>query len=121
MYNHSVPVYKKESQDEIQTIWHFGVYDNRLYHFTLNRPQSTIVEEYWKFDCFTLFALSELEWYINFKGELYDYSTTEILDAHIEDVVEYFHETTDYKGFKFDESQKGLSIFENLNVLTKGC
>lgn len=45
----------------------------------------------------------------------------EILDAHIEDVVEYFHDTTDYKGFKFDESQKGLSIFENLNVLTKGC
>lgn len=361
-YQLFVPVHKKESQDEIQTIWHFGVYDNRLYHFTLNRPQSTIVEEYWKFDYFTIFALgkkpssglyfkdvalsrsasencqsayvgvemngeyeeiivdvmcfdvddsqflndgesgggggglgnggfpsdvpidngsnpglppggtgggsavpslapkaqaifrnsnmidanwkvlenmlekiikdcmgqnlynglkqklngntltiqfqndkgssfnyqtgaiklssinmesnhlfhemfhayqayqetmetyknsrlnleieahyaqylylkklpeypgskwhgayvvddrhksiSELEWYINSKGELYDYSTTEILDAHIEDVVEYFHETTDYKGFKFDESQKGLSIFENLNVLTKGC
>lgn len=66
-------------------------------------------------------SISELEWYINFKGELYDYSTTEILDAHIEDVVEYFYETTDYKGFNFDESQKGLSIFENLNVLTKGC
>lgn len=56
-YQLFVPVYKEESQDEIQTIWHFGVYGNRLYHFTLNRPQSAIVEEYWKFDYFTTFAL----------------------------------------------------------------
>lgn len=34
-YQLFVPVHKKGSQDEIQTIWHFGVYDNRLYHFTL--------------------------------------------------------------------------------------
>ena len=58
-YQLFVPVHKKESQDEIQAIWHFGVYDNRLYHFTLNRPQSTIVEEYWKFDYFTIFALGK--------------------------------------------------------------
>ena len=58
-YQLFVPVHKKGSQDEIQTIWHFGVYDNRLYHFTLNRPQSTIVEEYWKFDYFTIFALGK--------------------------------------------------------------
>lgn len=44
-----------------------------------------------------------------------------LLDTHIEEVVEYFYETTDCKGFKFDENQKGLSIFENLNVLTKDC
>lgn len=58
-YQLFVPVHKEESQYEIQTIWHFGVYDNRLYHFTLNRPQSTIVEEYWKFDYFTIFALGK--------------------------------------------------------------
>ena len=36
----------------------FGIYDNKLYHFTLNRnPQSNIIEEYWKFDYFTIYAL----------------------------------------------------------------
>ena len=58
-YQLFVPVYKEEIQDEIQTIWHFGIYDNKLYHFTLNRPQSTIVEEYWKYDYFTTFALGK--------------------------------------------------------------
>ena len=66
-------------------------------------------------------SISELEWYINSKGELYDYSTTGMLDTHIEEVVGYFHEIKEYEGFKFDENQKGLSIFENLNVLTKDC
>ena len=57
-YQLFVPVHKKDSQAEIQTIWHFGIYDNKLYHFTLNRnPQSNIIEEYWKFDYFTIYAL----------------------------------------------------------------
>ena len=58
-YQLFVPVYKEEMQDEIQTIWHFCVYDSRLCHFTLNRPQSTIAEEYWKFDYFTTFCFRE--------------------------------------------------------------
>ena len=59
-YQLFVPVYKEESPDEIQTIWFFGVYDKVLYHFTRNRPpQDDIIEEFWRYDYFTIYALGK--------------------------------------------------------------
>ena len=55
-----IPVYNKNYPDEIKAIWHFGIYNNTLYHFTRTRkPEYTLIEEYWKFDYFTIFALGK--------------------------------------------------------------
>lgn len=72
MWNHSVgistkegyqlfvPVYSEDSPNEINTIWFFNIYDNTLYHYTSKRnPESILIEEYWKYDYFTTYALGK--------------------------------------------------------------
>lgn len=43
------------------------------------------------------------------------------IHAQIEDIVEIFHKTKAYENCIFDESRSSLSIFMNLNLLTKDC
>ena len=66
-------------------------------------------------------SIAELYWYVTSKGELRDGFTLDIVNGHVEYIVDYFHETEDYDSCKFDKNRMGLSIFENLNVLTKDC
>ena len=55
-----VPVFNENNPKEIRTIWYFGIYNQTLYHFTRNRPLSDdILEEYWRYDYFTTYALGE--------------------------------------------------------------
>ena len=57
-YQLFVPVYKKEYEDEIKSIWNFGIYNDTLYHFTdVRNENAQYVEEYWKFDYFTCYVL----------------------------------------------------------------
>lgn len=59
-YQLFVPIYKTENPDEIQSVWFFGIFDGMLYQFTRIRPQSNdILEEYWRFDYFTIHALGK--------------------------------------------------------------
>lgn len=59
-YQLFVPIHNENSKDEINFIWNFKIYNNRLYHFTTKRPlNSNIVAEYWKFDYFTIYALGK--------------------------------------------------------------
>lgn len=66
-------------------------------------------------------SIAELYWYVTPKGKLRDGFTLDIVNSHVEYIVNYFHETEEYDSCKFDENRMGLSIFENLNVLTKDC
>ena len=55
-----VPVFNENNPKEIRTIWYFGIYNQTLYHFTRKRPLSDdILEEYWRYDYFTTYALGE--------------------------------------------------------------
>lgn len=112
-YQLFVPVYKKDGQDEIQTIWHFGIYDNKLYHFTLNRnPQSTIIEEYWKFDYFTTFALGKKPSSgLEFK-ELESRAAYKCVQTSVT-VGEGEHAYTDYKGWYCWEIDDTVYFEEN--------
>ena len=59
-YQLFVPIYNENSKDEINFIWNFKIYNDRLYHFTTKRPLSSdIVAEFWKFDYFTIYALGK--------------------------------------------------------------
>lgn len=59
-YQLFVPVYNDKNPNEIRTIWFFEIYDNTLYHCTLKRdPKSILLEEFWKFDYFTTYALGK--------------------------------------------------------------
>lgn len=66
-------------------------------------------------------SIADLRWYVNSKGEFNEGFSNVDLNFHMTDIVEYFHKTDDYKYCKFDESRNNLSMFRNLNVLTKGC
>lgn len=55
-----VPIYNKRNKNEIKSIWNFGIYNNKLYHFTdVRNENAQLIEEYWKFDYFTYYALGE--------------------------------------------------------------
>ena len=59
-YRLFVPIYNENNKDEINLIWNFKIYENKLYNFTSKRnPASNIVAEYWKFDYFTIYALGK--------------------------------------------------------------
>lgn len=55
-----VPVVNKTVDSEIETIWTFYIKGDTLYHFPLVRAcDAQYVEEYWKFDYFTTYALGK--------------------------------------------------------------
>ena len=66
-------------------------------------------------------SIADLRWYVNSKGEFNEGFSNVDLNFHMTDIIKYFHETKGYEGCLFDENRKGLSMFNNLNVLTKGC
>lgn len=66
-------------------------------------------------------SIADLRWYVNSKGEFKEGFSNVDLNFHMTDIVGYFHDTDAYKKYKFDESRNNLSMFRNLNVLTKGC
>ena len=55
-----VPVVNKTVDSEIETIWTFYIKGDTLYHFPFVRTcDAQYVEEYWKFDYFTTYALGK--------------------------------------------------------------
>lgn len=55
-----VPAVKQAIDSEIETIWTFYIKGDTLYHFPLVRTcDFKYVEEYWKFDYFTTYALGK--------------------------------------------------------------
>lgn len=55
-----VPMYKEGVDEEINTIWSFASRGDTLYHvIELRNPSSTVVEEYWRFDYFTISVLGK--------------------------------------------------------------
>lgn len=57
-YQLFVPIYNEKDKDEINIIWNFGIYNNRLYHFiAIRNTESKIIAEFWKYDYFTIYAL----------------------------------------------------------------
>lgn len=55
-----VPVYNESQPDEILSIWHFIISSDKLYQYTLMRTtENILLEEYWKYDYFTIYALNK--------------------------------------------------------------
>lgn len=55
-----VPVYKDMRGDEILSIWHFIISSDKINQYTLTRdPENDLLEECWKYDYFTIYALGK--------------------------------------------------------------
>lgn len=119
-YQETVDSYKNaELNLEIEAHYAQYLYLKKLPEYPGSKwhlPYFSTKEKYRRFK-----YIAELEWCINTKGEIHETSSIEMLNSQIEDIVEIFHKTKSYENCIFDESRSSLSMFGNLNLLTKDC
>ena len=64
---------------------------------------------------------TSLEFYITHKGELIDDKDGTRLNVHLNKLINAFKKDSVYSGYNYDGSRQGLSNFQTLQILTKGC
>ena len=64
---------------------------------------------------------TSLEFYITPKGELIDDENGTQFNGHLKKLINALKKDPDYSGYNYDSSRQGLSNFQTLQILTKGC